>query len=127
MTPTSFFDALETRPAEEREAALLAALPGQIAHAKTNAPGFAGILAGVDPAKVTSRGELAKLPVTRKSDLGELQKRIPPLGGLNATPRGKLAKIYISPGPVYDPKATARTGGALRAGCTPADSAPVTW
>ncbi|MGA8049718.1 MAG: AMP-binding protein [Burkholderiales bacterium] len=120
MTPTPFFDALETRPAEEREAALLAALPGQIAHAKANAPGFAGILASVDPAKVTSRSELAKLPVTRKSDLGELQKRIPPLGGLNATPREKLAKIYISPGPVFDPEGHGkdwwRTARGLHAG-----------
>ncbi len=115
-----YYDALETRSPEEREAALLAALPQQIAHAKRHAPGFARILADVDASKVTSRAQLAKLPVTRKSDLGELQKSIPPLGGLNATPREKLAKIFVSPGPIYDPEGRAadwwRTARGLYAG-----------
>jgi phenylacetate-CoA ligase len=79
-------------------------LPKLVAHAKRRAPGFARILAGVDPSKVKSRAALAKLPVTRKSDLGTLQKEMPPLGGLNATPVEKLAKLFVSPGPVYDPE-----------------------
>ena len=115
-----YYDDLETRSAEQREGALMAALPGLIAHAKKNAPGFARILAGVDPAEVTSRGALARLPVTRKSDLGELQKGMPPLGGLNATPREKLAKIFVSPGPIYDPEGRGtdwwRTARGLYAG-----------
>jgi phenylacetate-CoA ligase len=97
-----YYDALETRSPEQREAALMAALPQQVAHAKKNAPGFARILAEIDPAQVNSRAALARLPVTRKSDLAELQKAVPPLGGLNATPREKLAKIFLSPGPIYD-------------------------
>jgi len=101
------YDELETRPAAEREAALLAALPGQIAHAKSNSPGFGRILEGIDPASVTSRNALAGLPVTRKSDLGELQKMDPPLGGLNATPVAQLSKIFVSPGPIYDPEGSA--------------------
>ena len=115
-----YYDALETRSPEEREAALLAALPQQIAHAKRNAPGFARILADVDASQVTSRAQLAKLPVTRKSDLGELQKSLPPLGGLNATPREKLAKVFVSPGPIYDPEGQGtdwwRTARGLYAG-----------
>ncbi len=99
-----FYDGLETRASEERETALMAALPGHLAHAKQNAPGWARIMQDVDPAAVTSRGALAKLPVTRKSDLAELQKAMPPLGGLNATPVEKLAKLFASPGPVYDPE-----------------------
>ena len=114
---TEHYDSLETRDPAAREQALLAALPAQIAHAKNNAPGFARILAGVDPQGVNSRAALAKLPVTRKSDLGELQKHEPPLGGLNATPLNKLAKIFVSPGPVYEPEGTApnwwRTARAL--------------
>ena len=35
---TKFYDALETRNTQEREAALLAALPGQVAHAQRHAP-----------------------------------------------------------------------------------------
>jgi phenylacetate-CoA ligase len=98
------FDRLETRSPRAREKALMAALPGLIAHAKRRAPGFGKILASVDPRKVKSREALAKLPVTRKSELGALQKDLPPLGGLNATPVEKLAKLFVSPGPVYDPE-----------------------
>jgi phenylacetate-CoA ligase len=101
---TEHYDSLETRDPAAREQALFDALPGHIAHAKKNAPGFARILADVDPQKVNTRAALARLPVTRKSDLGELQKQLPPLGGLNATPLNKLAKIFVSPGPVYEPE-----------------------
>src|SRR4051794_35918088 len=82
----------------------MAALPRLIAHAQKNAPGFARILKGVRPSQIKSREALASLPVTRKSDLGALQKEAPPLGGLNATPVEKLAKLFVSPGPVYDPE-----------------------
>jgi len=103
-----YYDSLETRFPEERERALLAALPGQIAHAKRNAPGWARILAGVDAPAVTSREALAKLPVTRKSDLVALQKAERPFGGLNALPVSKLGKIFVSPGPIYDPEGRSR-------------------
>jgi len=99
-----YFDRLETRSPKAREAALMAALPRHIAHAKRHAPGFARILKGVRPEKIDSREALARLPVTRKSDLASLQKELPPLGGLNATPVEKLAKLFVSPGPIYEPE-----------------------
>jgi phenylacetate-CoA ligase len=99
-----FYDALETRPPEVREAALLAALPGQVGHARSRAPGFARLLADVDPATITSRAALALLPVVRKSDLIEAQKATRPFAGLNATAPGRLARIFQSPGPIYDPE-----------------------
>jgi phenylacetate-CoA ligase len=99
-----FFDKLETRSPKKRESDLMAELPKLVAHAKKRAPGFARILKDVNPAKVSSRKALASLPVTRKSDLAALQKEIPPLGGLNATPVEKLAKLFVSPGPIYDPE-----------------------
>ena len=98
------YDELETRDPEAREGALMAALPAQIAHAKANAAGFARILKDVEPNDVKSRKSLAKLPVTRKSDLSALQEEFPPLGGLNATAVEKLAKLFVSPGPIYDPE-----------------------
>jgi len=98
------YDELETRPPEAREGALMAALPAQVAHAKANAPGFARILKDFEPGDIKSRKSLASLPVTRKSDLHELQKASPPLGGLNATPLEKLAKLFVSPGLIYDPE-----------------------
>jgi phenylacetate-CoA ligase len=73
-TMSQHYDTLETRTTEEREQALMRALPQQIAHAKGNAPFFATWLKDVDPASVTSRAALAKLPVLRKSMLGEVQK-----------------------------------------------------
>jgi phenylacetate-CoA ligase len=98
------YDKLETRSPKARERALMAALPRLLANAQKNAPGFARILKGVRAAQIRSRDALASLPVTRKSDLGPLQKETPPLGGLNATAVEKLAKLFISPGPVYDPE-----------------------
>jgi phenylacetate-CoA ligase len=99
-----YFDRLETRSPKAREAALMAALPKHIAHAKRHAPGFARVLKDVRPEKINSREALARLPVTRKSDLASLQKELPPLGGLNATPVEKLAKLFVSPGPIYEPE-----------------------
>jgi phenylacetate-CoA ligase len=98
------FDALETREASARERELLARLPAQIAHARSRSAHFARVLAAVDPASVSSRAALAKLPVTRKSALMELQKASLPFGGLNATPASGLARILVSPGPIYDPE-----------------------
>ncbi len=99
-----FYDALETRAPEMRERSLMAGLPGQIAHAKRSAPGWARILSEVDPAAAA----LAKLPVTRKSDLVALQKAERPFGGLNATPVPQLGRIFVSPGPIYDPEGRGR-------------------
>ena len=96
------YDSREIRDVEAREKALLQALTAQVAHAKAKAPYFAALFRDVDPAAVTSRQALAQLPVTRKSDLLEIQPRNYPFGGLNATPPGKLARIFMSPGPIYD-------------------------
>ena len=99
-----FFDDLETRDPEERERALFAALPDQIENARSNAPGWAKSLADVVPADVTTRDALARLPVTRKSDLTELQRADPPFGGLTTVAPGALNRIFVSPGPIYDPE-----------------------
>jgi len=99
-----YYDALETRDPEQRERELTAALPLQIAHAKANAPAFARLLKNVDPADVKDRRALADLPVTRKSELSDLQHGDPPFGGLAAVPLGSLARIFASPGPIYEPE-----------------------
>ena len=101
---SAFYDARETRDAATREAELFLGLRQQIAHAKTNAPYFARALAGVDPASVVDRAALAALPVLRKSDLIELQKSAVPFGGLAAVASGALGRIFMSPGPIYDPE-----------------------
>jgi len=98
------FDLLETRNPERREREQLARLPRQIAHAIANAPAFARILAGVDPAAITTREALAQLPVTRKSELLDRQKAGRPFGGFAATRWGEARRVFASPGPIYEPE-----------------------
>ena len=79
---TTFFDSLETRDPAQRETEQFAALRAQIAHAQAQSVYFAGVLKGVVPADIKDRGALAALPVTRKSDLIELQKAALPFAGM---------------------------------------------
>ena len=88
----------------ERERQLMARLPAQVEHARARCAYFAETLADVDAGKVDSRAALATLPVVRKHQLLELQKRRPPLGGLAATPLAGLAHVFSSPGPIADPE-----------------------
>ena len=97
-----FYDALETRSPEEREAALMAELPRVVAAAKEHAPAYRRLLAKVRPEDITDRRALVDLPLTRKSDLIEMQRRDPPFGGLNAAPIGSVARVFSSPGPIYE-------------------------
>lgn len=96
-------DALERREPQERERDLMQRLPLLVARAQ-GTPGWGAILEDVDASKVTSREALAELPITRKADLKSLQQRHMPFGGLTATPTGELARIYMSPGPIFDPE-----------------------
>lgn len=104
MSDTSdFFDALETRDPRTRECDLMAQLPRLIARAQS-APGWARLLHGVDAADIASRAALAQLPVTRKSDLKNLQRDDMPFGGLTTTPARRLNRLFMSPGPIFDPE-----------------------
>jgi len=96
-------DSLEARAPEQRERELMAALPGLIARAQ-GAPGWARILEGVDAATIDSRAALAQLPVTRKSDLKLLQQGALPFGGLTTTSTNALSRVFVSPGPIFDPE-----------------------
>ena len=103
-------DALETRDPAARESALLAALPGQIAHAQKNAAAFAEILKDINAADITSRNALAKLPVIRKYELLEKQKASRAaggsvFGGFSAVSYGQqMPRVFSSPGPLYEPE-----------------------
>ena len=68
MSATGHYDSLETRAPSARETELFSRLPAVLRKAM-EAPGYAEHLRGVDPAQITSRAALAKLPVLRKSDL----------------------------------------------------------
>lgn len=120
---TEFYDKLEVRDPAEREQDLLAALPKQIAQAQTAAPAFAKILDGVKPADIDSREALARLPVTRKSELLERQKAErarDPFGGFSTLRFGpRMLRVFASPGTIYEPEGEAldywRTARALHA------------
>ena len=105
---SQFYDALETRSPAEREAAHMAALPRQIAHAQQSSPAFASILAGVDAASITSRAALAQLPVTRKYQLHERQqaeRAHNAFGGFASIGFGAaMPRVFASPGPIYEPE-----------------------
>ena len=104
------FDALETRAPDAREAALMAALPAQIAHAQAHAPAFAELLQGVDPARINSRAALATLPVIRKYELLERQKAARTaggsvFGGFSTLGFGAaMPRVFASPGTIYEPE-----------------------
>jgi phenylacetate-CoA ligase len=106
------FDALETRAPHLREAALMAALPGQVAHAKAQAPALTALLADVNAASVNSRAALAQLPVIRKTELLERQKAARAaggsvFGGFSALGFGKaMPRVFASPGTIYEPEGT---------------------
>lgn len=111
------YDTLETRDPAQREATLLAALPGLVAQAQQEASAYAEILHGVDATAVNSREALAKLPVTRKHELLARQQAAraatpgrDPFGGFSTIGwrglvRGQGARrVYQSPGPIYEPE-----------------------
>ena len=112
---TEFYDALETRDPGAREAALLRALPAQIAAAQATAA-FKQILKGVDAAAVGTRAALAQLPVTRKHELLErqrAQRASDPFGGFSAIgwrsqgAARSARRVFQSPGPIYEPEGAA--------------------
>ena len=77
-------------------------LPQIVAAATERAPGYRDRLAAIHPAAIVDRRALAELPVTRKSDLTELQRRDPPLGGLATVPLSAVARVFASPAPIYE-------------------------
>ena len=100
----TFYDDLETRSPEAREGELLARLPGLVAHAKANAAGWAERLSAVEPAALSSRKALAHVPVLRKTELKDLQAARPPFGGFTTAAPGQMGRLYMSPGPIFDPE-----------------------
>src|SRR5712671_2474275 len=102
---TDHYDALETREPTKREADLFSRLPDVLRKAMA-APAYADRLRGVDPAGITNRAALARLPVLRKSELPALHKAAPPFGGLVAGAPGSFGRLFTSPGPIFEPEAT---------------------
>jgi phenylacetate-CoA ligase len=133
MTESSQLDERETRAPAAREVDLMARLAQQVAWAQRESAAMAASLADVDAARVDSRAALARLPVTRKSELLERQRAAretarshDPFGGHATIGWGaalaasrRALRVFASPGPLYEPEGASRDywrmGRALRA------------
>jgi phenylacetate-CoA ligase len=102
---TEHYDKLETRPAAERDDDLFARLPALVA-AALQAPGWQEHLKGVDAKAVNSREALARLPIMRKSALPAMQKAAPPFAGFVPAATSSFARLFTSPGPIFEPEGT---------------------
>lgn len=103
-----FFDEYETRDAAAREADLFARLPGLVSHAMDEAPSWRAHLEGIDPAALNTAEALATLPVLRKAELMQKQQAAPPFGGFAAAPVEEFGRVFMSPGPIFEPQPEGR-------------------
>jgi len=105
MLTKPFFDDLETRSGDARQADLARQLPEQITRAQST-PGYAASLDGIDASQIRGVADLTALPVLRKSDLGRAQAAQPPFGGFTVKPASGFGHVFQSPGPIYEPGGT---------------------
>ena len=96
---------LETMPVEEKERYYNQQLQHVIQYAYQNAPPVKEKLdsAGIAPAQIRTIKDLEMIPVTKKEEIVELQKKYPPFGGYVTKPMEELQWVHISPGPIYTP------------------------
>ncbi len=99
------FDARERLTPAQREEQLFAKLPEFLAHAVAKSAGWAEQLSGHDLSAISDRKALAALPVLRKSELLEKQKAKPPFGGFLAGSLEGVERVFMSPGPIWEPQA----------------------
>ena len=104
------------------------------AAAAEKAPGLKSrfTAAGFDPAAVTSVADLSRLPVMKKEELLKIQRENPPFGGFLASDLKDIGRIYVSPGPIFEPALSGEGGHGLdllfkAAGVGPGDIILNTW
>jgi len=99
-----YFDELETMSPAAREKHLNRKLAEHIKHTYQYAPAVKKLFddAGVSPDRIRTVKDLEKLPVTRKTDLVEMQKENLPYGGVAGIPLEDVERVFISPGPIYE-------------------------
>ena len=99
-----YFDELETMNHETRQQYLDDKLSLTVEHAYRHAPAAKRLLdgCGVSPGEIRTVFDLEKLPITRKTDLIEMQKSDLPYGGILTIPPENVERVFISPGPVYE-------------------------
>lgn len=109
---SAYFDELEVRDPAERETELFSRLPEFLARAVVGAPGLGKWLSGHDLAATRNRTELARLPVLRKAELMDFQAAEPPFGGFVDPAALAGNRVFLSPGPLWEPQGLGRDPGA---------------
>ncbi len=107
LRPSRVFDpSTECESPEVRRVALGERLRRTVAHAFARAPRARRTLesAGLDAGSIHGLDDLVRIPVTRKDTLPGAQAEEPPFAGFTAVEPGQLARIFMSPGPIYDPQ-----------------------
>lgn len=113
-----YYDDLETRDEGQRAEALAQALPLALSRAKL-APAMARLLRDVEPEVVTDRAALARLPVIRKAELSEAQRKQPPSAAIPPAPPRSSTTSFKAPARSMNPVGATATGGGLAASCMP--------
>jgi len=98
------FDELDTQSPSARESSLFHQFPERLTEAAATCPGLAKHLQACDLSSVKDRAALEKLPVLRKSDLMQAQQENPPFGGFVDESRLAGGRLFMSPGPVWEPQ-----------------------
>lgn len=105
MADSAYFNPkMETMPPEQLRAWQDERVREIVAYAYEHALGMRRVIekAGLTPADIQSVADLAKVPVTRKDDMIDLQRADPPFGGFLGIPLSDVKRLYLSPGPLYD-------------------------
>jgi phenylacetate-CoA ligase len=100
---SEFYDSLETRNADERSQAQLEAIREQIRHVQNNTEAYSESLKGINADDITDATSFSTLPLTRKSELIELQQAQRPFGGYTTSNASFHSHVFASPGPIYEP------------------------
>jgi len=103
-----FYDDLEIRSMEERETMQFALFKKQLERTLKSSPYYSRTLADFADLNEVDYTLLAKMPLTRKSALLELQRSLPPFGGVAILSPPVLKRIFASPGPIYEPEIRGR-------------------
>ncbi len=100
---SEFYDSLETRSADERKQAQFESIRAQIDHVKNNTAAYAESLGDIEAASIIDAESFSQLPLTRKSELIELQQSQRPFGGYTPGNIATYSHVFASPGPIYEP------------------------
>ena len=114
---TTYYEEREAAEVAQREAELFSRLPEALQRARQRAPAIARQLQGVQAEDIRDRSALASIPVLRKSELLQcqlaqrnaddasekpVQERV--FGGYSSIGWGEAARVFASPGPIYEPE-----------------------